>query len=117
MTPAEEMRQAADRLDSLTENASQAPWRAFPAGRSSMANVRVQGEYGPMQGIVYRIERDADAQYIAAMHPGVGALLVKLLRATAELLDEYSDPASRSTAELLYAEDLAVARELNASAP
>ena len=90
MNPAEELRTAASKLRKITEKTSQAPWsthwsgqqyellapgREYPIAEWSYAIVT----WGPKVS-EQRAECDtADADYVAAMHPGVGLALATWL--------------------------------------
>lgn len=79
-TPADELRAAAARLRTLAAAATSGPWAAEKSnayghrvGNSDEADwIAWTGEHGETRS-------EADAQFIAAMHPGVGEELAKWL--------------------------------------
>ena len=99
MTPADELRTAAEKLRKLItavphEHWGDRPWHAEECSDSNMKCcpcIVAQGEYRDFdQPQIPPIQYIADAEgpelaaYIAAMHPGVGALLAKWLEETAD---------------------------------
>lgn len=123
MTPAEELRIAATKLRRFAAQATEAPWtthwnaqeyelvgpsRPYPIAQWTYAIV-TQGPHVGEQ----RAECDtADADYIAAMHPGVGAALAKWLESWVGI--DFSEHAAMA-GDLAHA--LAVARQINRSQP
>lgn len=114
-TPAEELRAAAERLDSLTAAAPGGDWR--PGG---VGNFGWTVHCGPDQGV----ETDDDGAeglalgaYIAAMGPVVGRALAAWLRDTAERVDAVARkrPDAADPTAPWIAHPLAVARAINAS--
>ncbi|MES9522426.1 hypothetical protein [Streptomyces capoamus] len=106
MTPAEEIKQAADKLKALTGDATEGPWH------SENPNTRWGDDHDHdiIGGgkILATFSNDhngpLNADYAAAMHPGVGALLAKWLESAEEDARQIGpDPHA-----------LAVARAINA---
>lgn len=108
-TPAQELAAAATRLRSLAAEATPGPWKADPSipyghrvGSSDDADwVARTGEYGEDYA-------RADSDWIAAMHPGVGAALAQLLdrwawlsRADPDLLNRVGGPEALVVARLI----------------
>lgn len=132
MSPADELRTAAEKLRALAATAAPGPWTATrwhsdtcradcddptcfmllvstPTGLLGDADVDRDG--------VFAIERsvheqgEADAGYIAAMHPGVGKVLTAWLDYEADLMGPGSERRGRTT------HALAVARAINGTQP
>ncbi|WP_446458694.1 hypothetical protein [Streptomyces rochei] len=92
MPLADELRTAAEKLRTLTAEATPGPWHTvaydpswagdFDAGISTRPNGELDVVGHGYEG--GGVERLSDAQYIAAMHPGVGTLLAQLLDVVAE---------------------------------
>jgi hypothetical protein len=101
VTPAEELRAAADRLDALDKAATPGPWDRWtppkPRNRAPVVGT----------GIFYGLRADPDADLVAALRPVVGPL-------AAWLRGEATDAESYRT-EVLSA-PLAVARAVNGGA-
>jgi hypothetical protein len=84
-TPAQMLRRAAEKMRALAGAATAGPWRATPHGRPPTQSWYVTGLHtlittGLHEDIddheLVAIEHDrADAQYIAAVHPGIGLLV------------------------------------------
>ncbi|AMM12328.1 hypothetical protein Salbus254_5900 [Streptomyces albidoflavus] len=79
MTPAEELRAAVDRLRALADGAHGSPWVAveIPRPGYDLPAWWVESDHQDPDGSTSATVADcpwgeADAQYIAAMHPGVG---------------------------------------------
>lgn len=131
MKPTEEVRAAAQKLRHLATEATPAPWsqrwdhqelQVHGPGQKppySVAEWTYAVATVEPQATEQRAECDtADADWIATMHPGVGALLAQLLdnaATTAEGLHSiFAD--SDSPAEFVHPDTLAVARAINAGA-
>ncbi|MFE9448343.1 hypothetical protein [Streptomyces sp. NPDC006739] len=126
--PVAELRDAAAKLRNLIANASYGPWRTEWHGQE----YQLQGNHPDPTPIAewtyaiatwepkaseHRAECDtADADYIAAMHPGVGAALAELLETEADVADEVRRQSPDLTDAQLAAHvhgPLAIARALN----
>lgn len=119
MSPAEELRAAADRLEALAKDATPGPWRSAE---------QTHGEWFGIQSEHFALGtafEQADATHIAAMHPGVGLALSAWLRQAA--IDEWAhgrpdcceDGCDECDDDLLaphLRRALAVARAINGSA-
>lgn len=118
MTPADELAAAAEKLRTLIGRATEAPWstqwddqqhqlvgraRAYPIAEWTYAIVTTEPKASEQ-----RAECDtADADYIAAMHPGVGKALADWLNSAAEDAEQIGpDPHA-----------VAVARAINGGQP
>lgn len=145
-TPADELRQAAETLRKLATDATPGPWRR-PLNTRYKATVTAplpEGERGSWidgidpatgereqstvamvptwsNGRHARQRGGRDLEYIAAMHPGVGAALADSLDSAAELAASYPDLArdhNRAACDDyacdLMGRSLAVARRINA---
>ncbi|MFI1165606.1 hypothetical protein ACH4UM_18820 [Streptomyces sp. NPDC020801] len=108
-TPADELRTAAAKLRRLADAATPGPWQQTGIGdygwtvSFSRPGVGVEAEDSD-QGRV-------DANYIAAMHPGVGAEIVKWLDIATEYAERWQPDAQTNSPFRLGA--LAVARAIN----
>lgn len=125
-TPADELRTAADNLRKLiaavpTEHWGARPWHVEECSdtddMSSCPCIVAQGEYREFdQPQIPPVQYVADAEspdfaaYIAAMHPGVGTALAKLLELAAT---EYDPDAEVRETDRSHAAALAVARAVN----
>jgi hypothetical protein len=109
VTPAEELTAAAARLKALAAAASPGPWQQSGIGDHGWTVDT------PALFIAETEDSDkgrADANWIAAMHPGVGTLLAKWLGSwNGTDLDEHAAMPD----DLAHA--LAIAREINRSQP
>ncbi|MEU7416686.1 hypothetical protein [Streptomyces antibioticus] len=96
MSPVDEIRAAAAKLLSLVERTSEAPWsttwnaQQYEVKSPSDLDPIAEWTYGiatwEPEASAHRAECDtANADWIATMHPGVGALLAKWLSTEAEL--------------------------------
>lgn len=110
-TPADELRTAAHTLRTLATAATPGPWKQTGIG-----------DHGWTVSFLYPgtgIETDdsdqgrADADYIAAMGPGVGLFLADWLATTATSLAASTHPGWQ---DCVAADALAVARAINATA-
>lgn len=124
MTPAEELRAAATLLrDRLVSAATKGTWHVveydsyhrglygFEAGLGTTTDEPDIAGHGYEGG---GFERLCDAQYVAAMHPGVGAALADWLDAYAEHLAATTHPGWQETTA---GPQLAVARAILGSQP
>jgi hypothetical protein len=129
--PADELRTAAQTLRKLTFQADGGPWETTWRGQQYHLDGYRNGDLHPISEWTYaiatwepeasqqRAECDtANADYIAAMHPGVGAALADWLKESAvvHLPDTecgYCDP--RRNPKRLPCPALAVARQINAA--
>ncbi|MFD4740586.1 hypothetical protein ACFWNQ_24960 [Streptomyces virginiae] len=109
MTPAEELRVAAEKLRTLSTEASEPPWTVNQWGNVESADFAEAAEVWPLQA-----KPGANADYIAAMHPGVGAALADWLDAYAEHLAATTHPGWQETTAPVQ---LAVARQILGSQP
>ncbi|WKD36536.1 hypothetical protein [Streptomyces xanthophaeus] len=123
MTPADELRAAADKLRTLSTEASEPPWTVNQWGNVESADFAEAAEVWPLQA-----KPGANADYIAAMHPGVGAALAELLEDHAKSCDAaemaanqvfVNEPAERERfiARQTNPRALAVARQILGSQP
>ncbi|MGW4973187.1 hypothetical protein ACWEP3_25145 [Streptomyces albidoflavus] len=116
MTAAEELRAAADRLRELADAAHGSPWAAVkvPQHRQNLAAWMVESDRPDDDGntgVADCYWGAADAQYIAAMHPGVGNALAAWLEAeAAQPLTAQHGP--RCTPDCTTTAALAVARQI-----
>lgn len=111
MTPAEELRAAADRLDKLAGGATQGPWRTDEIGNPFCSAIVVAGRPSKRARVeLAETLHDADAAYIAAMNPLVGKALVKAFRDEAEESARYARAALRDDGHPAL---LALARLIN----
>ncbi|WP_239934200.1 hypothetical protein [Streptomyces sp. CBG31] len=90
MTPSEELRAAAERLRELAYAAHGSPWAAveIPRPGYDLPAWWVESEHQDLDGSTSATVADcpwgeADARYIASMHPGVGTALAAWLEAAA----------------------------------
>ena len=133
-TPADELRTAAETLRKLAADATPAPWTwkrwhsdTCPADCDDPTCflLIVGSPCGPVGDAdvdreVFAVERsvqergESDADYIAAMHPGVGLALADWLESTAESLDATTHPGWQET---VSPHALAVARAINGGQP
>lgn len=134
-TPADELRAAAQRLRKLVDDATPGPWRrplntrykatvtgALPEGERGSWLDGVDPTTGEREqctvamvptwsnGRHSRQRGGRDLEYIAAMHPGVGAALAEWLEFEADLITRVPDAELRGRTERA----LAVARAINA---
>lgn len=96
-TPAERLLRAAEVLESRASEATEGPWRVdneiYPEviyGQNDNASVISGSRWG---GDANVFDNDADARYIATVHPGVGKQLAKMLRDEAHWSDLYDRAA------------------------
>lgn len=122
-TPAAELRAAATKLRKLAGQADDGPWETTWRDQQYHLDGYRDGDLHPIAEWTYAIatwepkvaEERADcdtasADYMAAMHPGVGAALADWLEAYADGLDKTTHPGWQPTVAHL---PLAVARALN----
>jgi hypothetical protein len=107
MTPADELRAAADKLRSLAATATEGPWHQSGIGDQGWT---VDAPKAFIAETEDSEKGRADADYIAAMHPGVAKALVGWLEA-----EEFRVLHNGRGPELHHA--LAVARAINRSQP
>jgi hypothetical protein len=132
-TPAEELRTAAARLRALLADheLTAGPWLSMDNGDRLLRNQPGDEDQAPVYVVNEPMSNGANAAYVAAMHPGVGAALAtwlgrvahgwdSLTAAATAVLDP-SNPAHAEPARLLNEgpydarEALAVARLINGS--
>ena len=114
--PADELRTAAERLRKLAGQATEAPWATAWNGQQHELRSPDGAAY-PIAEWTYaiatwepqaseqRAECDtANADYIAAMHPGVGQALADWLESEAEFGAEGFDPAALTVARTILGE-------------
>ncbi|MFC7983840.1 hypothetical protein [Streptomyces sp. NPDC057336] len=106
MTPADELRTAAEKIRTHAEGAATGPWTVNGWGNIETANSEGVAEVWPLNN------RDHNAAYVAAMHPGVGTALAKWLESWVGI--DFNEHAAMA-GDLAHA--LAVARQINGSAP
>lgn len=104
MTPAEELRAAAEKLRALAAEASEAPWTVNRWGNVESADFSEAAEVWPIQA-----KPGNDAAYIAAMHPGVGTTLADWLHTAA------ANASALTWPNQFIESALAVARAINGS--
>src|SRR5207237_1437662 len=109
VTPAEELRAAAERLGALAEGEVEG-WECWVSADRRWAFV---GFRGFEDGVQARCADDDTAEYIAAMHPGVGRALAEWLKDAAVEIDGYDGPHP----EFVYINALAIARAINGTTP
>lgn len=119
-SPADELRKAADSLEALVAAAHGTAWGVartqdtHPEGDGAMHVIGVEHQIGDSDSeLIFQDEEvsEEDAAYIAAMHPGMGAALVKLMRDMADWLEQLADPED---ADISGGQTLAIARLINA---
>nr|WTC12498.1 hypothetical protein OHA15_33665 [Streptomyces anthocyanicus] len=110
MTPAHELRTAAQKIRALAKTISTPDERdqVFHADGTDVT----QGRTGLYDVATTQTTELAD--YIAVMHPGVGTALADWLDATASTLDANTHPGWQET---VAPHPLAVARTINGTAP
>ena len=121
-TPAALLRRAAGRLRELSGAATAGPWRAHDthlgqyghtatlvSGEGNTTDLRAWLPSMSQQSWDERRNVWADAEYIAAMHPGVGLALAVWLDAEARRLEATARPEWQ---EIVGAHALAVARQI-----
>lgn len=86
-TPADELRTAARTLRQLLANPqlTPGPWLSMDRGDRILWDGEGAEDRPPMYVVDEPMSNGANAAYIAAMHPGAGAALAKLLEDCAEL--------------------------------
>lgn len=94
MTPAERLLAAADLLDKRAGEATKGPWwvnsKIYPETiYGDDASAVISGSRWCGEANVF--DNDADAAYIATMHPEVGKALAKVLRSYAEGVRELEE--------------------------
>jgi hypothetical protein len=103
-TPADELRTAATTLRTHAEGAADGPWTVNGWGNIETAKSEEVAEVWPLNN------RDHNAAYVAAMHPGVGKALASWLESWTgiEMYEAHALPEDARHA-------LAVARLINAA--
>jgi hypothetical protein len=109
-TPAQLLHRAAAHLRQLAGQATPAPWATTWRGQEYQLDGNTENALGPIAEWAYAIatwepqaseqrsECDtADADYMAAVHPGVGALFAAWLEAEAQRLNTTTHPAWQDT--------------------
>lgn len=119
-TPADELRAAAEKLRELAAKATTGicPDWIYSAVRHVARNCQIECSHGEHQDWDQpQWDRYADWPYIAAMHPGVGALVAKSLERNAgraqEIQDHLGDEFQDGALDQDIHDALAVARALN----
>jgi hypothetical protein len=98
-SPSDELRTAATRLRSLATAATPGPWEQTGIGDYGWT---VSSSSSALVDTVDSEEGRADADYIAAMHPGVGLALAAWLESEAEFgLNPGIDPAALTVARAI----------------
>ncbi|MCK2144864.1 hypothetical protein MWG58_28905 [Streptomyces sp. WAC00276] len=118
MTPADTLRAAAEKLRALADAAHGSPWAAveIPRPGYDLPAWWVESDHQDPDGSTSATVADcpwgeADAHYIAAMHPGVATALAKWLEAeAAQPLTAQHSP--RCTADCTTTAALTVARQI-----
>ena len=84
---ATELRNAANKLRRLAKNAPTGPWTCVHRYRKNSKHIAHSEVHQPSGAQrLYRPGQAAEAEYIAAMDPAVGALLAQLLKAEADVV-------------------------------
>lgn len=111
MTPADELRTAAERLRALLADPelTAGPWLSMDNGDRLLRNQPGDEDQAPVYVVNEPMSNGANAAYIAAMHPGVGAALADMLDQWAWLGSQDPDLLNRVGGP----EVLAVARLVN----
>ncbi|MEJ8671900.1 hypothetical protein WKI71_36710 [Streptomyces sp. MS1.AVA.1] len=118
MTPADELRTAAEKIRILATTATDGPWHQSGIGDQGWT---VDTPHAFVAETEDSEKGRADADWIAAMHPGVGDKISGLLEAAAGFVDDYPDltrphiddePCSDHACHIVHA-SLAVARAIN----
>lgn len=111
-TPADELRTAANRLLALTEAATPGPWATaegtIPEGHR--VGTADETEWVAWTGTITEDRSEADAAFIAAMHPGVASAVAAWLQVEAHQV-QCNGRNARTTHRAL-----AVARAINGPA-
>jgi hypothetical protein len=112
LTPAAELRAAAERLRQAATTATPGPWHVTVCGPNDDDAYVVS----PSRPVVIAEEPagaggQQDAAFIAAMHPGVGLALADWLDAVSSDIGDHSECLGKARCELASA--LAVARSIN----
>ncbi|MCY0916999.1 hypothetical protein OS965_02260 [Streptomyces sp. H27-G5] len=94
MTAADDLQAAATRLRDLAAEASPAPWTANRWGNVETAGFEEVAEVWPLQA-----KPHVNVDYIAAMHPGVGAVLAELLDYAAQYARLYDSLLGRTASD------------------
>lgn len=105
MSPADELRTAAEKIRTHAEGAATGPWTVNGWGNIETANSEEVAEVWPLNN------RDHNAAYVAVMHPGIGTALADWLETTAD----YATVSVGHPTHVTRA--IAVARAINGSAP
>lgn len=114
-TPADEIRTAAARLRALlaAPELTAGPWLSMDNGDRLLRNQPGDEDDAPIYVVNEPMSNGANAAYIAAMHPGVGAALADWFDFEADLLDTAPHIAVQPRTERA----LAVARLINQEQP
>ncbi|MEV6737914.1 hypothetical protein AB0N14_13665 [Streptomyces sp. NPDC051104] len=110
-TPADELRAAAEKLRAIATHpdVTPGPWLCLDGG-DRIIHDGPGIEFGPADYVVDEpVSNSANAELIAAMHPGVGAALADWLTATADFCD------FNVTTPTHVVRALALARRINAA--
>lgn len=87
MNLTDELRAAADKLRRLAKNAPAGPWTCVHRYRRNSEHIAHSEVHQPSGAQrLYRPGQTAEAEYIAAMNPSVGALLANLLDVEADVV-------------------------------
>ena len=109
-TPAQELTAAAGKLRTLATDATPGPWAAsHPEERWEVyRDSQIVGGGKPLAAVNSEYNGAFNADWIAAMHPGVGAALAQLLdrwawlgRADPDLLNRVGGPEALAVARLI----------------
>ncbi|MGC4925600.1 hypothetical protein [Streptomyces sp. DT117] len=112
--PADQLRAAARKLRAAALAATAGPWAAEPGTipHGHRVGTADASDWVAWTGAVTEEKSEADAAYIALMHPGVGLALATWLESTARTVDAVSEKYEPDPAAQWLAPALAVARQL-----
>lgn len=110
MTPAERLLKAAELLEKRASEATEGPWQAddrcvYAGDHGHLAHVSLEEPYG---------DSEADARYIATVHPGIAMAIVLALRSASILYERREAEGQRperTLKGLLHVADLLLAGE------
>lgn len=114
MTPADELRAAATKLRArlTAPELTPGPWLSLDHGDRLLYDGPGAEDEPPMYVVDEPMSNGANASYIAAMHPGVGAALADWLDRMAEATEQIND-WTLGVVSTLMLDALAVARQIN----
>jgi hypothetical protein len=95
--PAARLRAAADRLRTLLADPqlTAGPWLSLDHGDRLLRNQPGDEDQAPIYVINEPVSNGANADYIAAMHPGTGAAILTVLEQAENRISHYQAAAAR----------------------